>query len=197
MKYLISIYFSLLFSPFFAVGQKNKVYEEDLVPTLPKFTYKKPIFEGNPKIIEIPTTSYVSADDSSWLSKMDITAKLHRIMDYVPENVIVKVKKAGYRVQLYAGTSREEGNRIKGIALNLQKDEETELTFDRPKYKVLSGNFLNREDARELYKFFKRRFPEAAIVPAMVEVVKNATPDELMQLRIQEQEKLLKKKVKN
>ena len=79
------------------------------------------------------------------------------------------------------------------LNFNLEKDEEAYLDYDRPNYRVKVGNFLNREDAKELYKKLKRRFPEAMIVPDQVTVIKQADQDELFLLRKKEFEEKQKK----
>ncbi|MDX1904400.1 MAG: SPOR domain-containing protein [Thermonemataceae bacterium] len=175
MKLTMYFLIGILFLPLTLFGQKSKGYQENISSLLPKYTYQKPDFEGKDNKDEIKN-EYIS----------DITASLNEILDRPMFRCILPCTFGGFRVQVYAGLDRNEANRIKGIALNLQKDEATDLTFDRPKYKVLSGNFLNREDAKKLLKFYKKHFSDAIIVPAKVKVMKKFTPDELMQLKIQE-----------
>jgi hypothetical protein len=201
MRTLIHSIFSLLFllinfSDLYA--QKNRKeeikFEEDLSPYRLRYSYQPPVFQGSPITFEvIRNTENVDLPDSLLAFKMDITKSLNKILDHVPEKVTVKISKPGFRVQVYVGKDREEASRIKGICLNLEKDEEAYLDYDRPNYRVKVGNFLNREDAKELYKKLKRRFPEAMIVPDQVTVIKQADQDELLLLRKKEFEEKQKK----
>lgn len=180
--------------PLTVLAQKNKEkennFEDDVVSYRPQYTYQKPIFNGTPKVLEIKiNTENLELPDSMLTAKMDITSRLNRMLDYVPEKVTVKISKPGYRVQVYVGKDRNEAASVKGRALNIERDEEAYLDYDRPNYRVKVGNFLTREDARDLYKSLKRRFPDAMIVPDQVTVIKQATPDELILLQKKELEK--------
>ncbi len=190
--YLLKIFtfcFFLSFSSVFAQKNKSedKKFEEDLTSHRPLYSYQASVFQGTPIIFEIiRNTENLDLPDSSLAFKMDITKPLNKILDYVPEKVTVKLNKPGFRVQVYVGKDRDEASRIKGICLNMKKEEDAYLDYDRPNYRVKVGNFLNREDAKTLYKDLKRRFPEAMIVPDQVTVIKQATPDELILLRKKE-----------
>lgn len=179
-------------------AQKNKSedkkFEDDIAAYRPMYSYQAAVFQGTPITFEvIRNTENLNLPDSLLSPKRDITKSLNKILDYVPEKVIVKLNKPGFRVQVYAGKDREEASRIKGICLNMKKDEDAYLDYDRPNYRVKVGNFLNREDAKALYKDLKRRFPEAMIVPDQVTVIKQATPDELILLRKKELEEKQKR----
>lgn len=191
---VLSIFSLFLFISFSGVyAQKNKKeairFNDDLAPHRPVYTYQATIFQGTPISFEIiRNTENLDLPDSLLAFRMDITKPLNRILDFVPEKVTVKINKPGFRVQVYVGKDREEASRIKGICLNMKKEEDAYLDYDRPNYRVKVGNFLNREDAKILYKDLKRRFPEAMIVPDQVTVIKQATPDELILLRKKEME---------
>ncbi|GAB4125123.1 MAG: hypothetical protein Fur0027_04470 [Raineya sp.] len=189
---------NFLFSSSAVFAQKNKNEEinfsDDIASHRPTYSYQAPVFEGTPIRIEIiRNTENLALPDSLLTFKMDITKPLNKILDYVPEKVTVKISKPGFRVQVYVGKDREEASRIKGICLNMKKEEDAYLDYDRPNYRVKVGNFLNREDAKILYKELKRRFPEAMIVPDQVTVIKQATPDELILLRKKELEEKQKR----
>jgi hypothetical protein len=191
MKLLKILFLSFLFVPSIVSAQKEKEsFNDDVTSYRTLYKYEKPVFYGIPKTLEIKTnTENLDLPDSLLAFNMDITKKLNRMLDYVPEKVTVKISKPGYRVQVYVGKDRSEASSAKGRALNMQSDEEAYLDYDRPNYRVKVGNFLTREDARELYKHLKRRFPDAMIVPDQVTVIKQATPDELLLLQKKEWEK--------
>ncbi|MCU0440531.1 MAG: SPOR domain-containing protein [Raineya sp.] len=191
MKFLQILFLSFLCLPLGVLAQKEKEsFNDDVVSYRPLYKYEKPVFHGIPKTLEIKTNSEnLDLPDSLLAFNMDITKKLNKMLDYVPEKVTVKISKPGYRVQVYVGKDRNDASRAKGRALNMQKEEEAYLDYDRPNYRVKVGNFLTREDARELYKYLKRHFPDAMIVPDQVTVVKLATPDELLLLQKKEWEK--------
>jgi len=193
MKFFPILLLSLLCVSFGVSAQKSKEKEnfnDDVATHRPHYSYEKPVFNGTPKILEVKVnTENLDLHDSLLVFDMDITKKLNRMLDYVPEKVTVKISKPGYRVQVYVGKDRSEASSVKGRALNSQKDEEAYLDYDRPNYRVKVGNFLTRDDAKELYKALKRRFPDAMIVPDQVTVIKQATPDELILLQRKELEK--------
>lgn len=195
----ISIFALLLFASFQkAYAQKNKKekidFNDDITPHRPTYSYRAVVFQGTPIIFETTrNTEKLDLPDSLLAFRMDITKPLNRILDFVPEKVTVKINKPGFRVQVYVGKDREEASRVKGICLNMKKEEDAYLDYDRPNYRVKVGNFLNREDAKALYKDLKRRFPEAMIVPDQVTVIKQATPDELILLRKKELEEKQRK----
>lgn len=190
IRFVIVVFF------FFATGiclaqknkkEKNVKFEENLDALRPEYKYVRQLFQGVSRVIEINKNSENSSlPDSLLRFRYDITSKLNKIMDYVPVGVVVKIRKPGFRVQVYSGKDREEASRIKGMSLNVQKEEEAYLVFDRPNYRVKVGDFLTREDARELYKLMKRRFSETVIVPDQVMVIKKASPDEMILLQQQE-----------
>jgi hypothetical protein len=193
---IFSLFLFIGFSEVYAQKSKKEEgnFNDDIAPHRPVYSYQPPVFQGSPITFEvIRNAENVDLPDSLLAFKMDITKSLNKILDYVPEKVTVKISKPGFRVQVYVGKDREEASRIRGICLNLEKDEEAYLDYDRPNYRVKVGNFLNREDAKELYKKLKRRFPEAMIVPDQVTVIKQADQDELFLLRKKEFEEKQKK----
>ncbi|MCS6794682.1 MAG: SPOR domain-containing protein [Raineya sp.] len=182
-------------------AQKNKkeaelTFSDSVQQYLPVYQYQRPIFKGKHETYEIiRNIENVNLPDSMLNFKYSITASLNKILDTKPEDITVKLEKPGFRVQVYSGKDREEAQRIKGLCLNMKIDEDVTayIEYDRPNYKVKVGDFLTREDARELYRQLKKRFPEALIVPDIVTVIKKATPDELIMLRRKEAEEKLRR----
>lgn len=186
---ILTLFLFISFSEAYAQKNKKKAikFNDDLAPHRPVYVYQATIFQGTPISFEIiRNTENLDLPDSLLAFRMDISKPLNRILDFVPEKVTVKINKPGFRVQVYVGKDREEASRVKGVCLNLKIEEDAYLDYDRPNYRVKVGNFLNREDAKVLYKELKRRFPEAMIVPDQVTVIKQATPDELILLRKKE-----------
>lgn len=180
-------------------AQKNKketaiTFSDSIEQYLPTYQYQKPVFKGKQEIYEVVRNiENTNLPDSALNFNYAITASLNKTLDYRPEEVTVKLEKPGFRVQVYAGKDRDEAQRIRGMCLNMKFDDQAYLHYDRPNYRVKVGDFLTREDARELYRQLKKRFPEAIIVPDIVTVVKKATPDELIMLRKKEAEEKFKK----
>lgn len=170
------------------------IFSDSIDQYLPMYQYQKPTWKGQPEVYEVVKhIELISLPKSATQFKSSITEALDEILDAKPEKVVVKLEKPGYRIQLYVGRDRDEANRIKGICLNMKIDEITYVMYDRPNYRVKVGDFLTREDARELYRTLKKRFPDAMIVPDLVTVVKEATPDELLLLRRKEAEEKLRR----
>lgn len=182
-----------------AFAQKSKKeseisFSDSIERYLPTYQYQKPIFKGKHEVYEVVRNiENTNLPDSALNFNYAITANLNKILDYKPDEPTIKLEKPGFRVQVYAGKDRDEAQRIRGMCLNMKFDDQAYLHYDRPNYRVKVGDFLTREDARELYRQLKKRFPEAIIVPDIVTVIKKATPDELIMLRKKEAEEKLKK----
>lgn len=83
-----------------------------------------------------------------------------------------KTEVEGYRIQVYAGTSRQRAFQNKGNLVGRFPELESYLEFSSPNYVVRVGDFMDR-DAAELYlKDIRQYLPSAFIVPAKVKVPK-------------------------
>ena len=85
----------------------------------------------------------------------------------VPAKPIVRsaasrVKVRGFRVQIFAGSSRNQAFSEQTRFRNMYKDIDTYITYDEPNYRVKVGDFRSRSEAnafmRELRQYFNNVF---------------------------------------
>ncbi len=88
-------------------------------------------------------------------SAVRVLARLNAEKDYIK----------GFRVQVYAGSSEERANSVKGIARGLLLDENVYVRFEDPYFRVKAGDCWDRLEAYRIYVKLKGTFPTALIVP--------------------------------
>jgi len=175
------------------ISQKSAGERQDTLSTLrPQYNYQKQIFEGESRYIGPQRQS-----DSSAVFRFDITRRLNSILDYVAKEEIIKITRNGYRILIYIGTDAEEAKRLRQRSYAIFPELTPHTTFSRPNYRVKIGDFEYREDAMAIFRQVKAKFAQATIVPDEVEVMRPATPDELIELQRRELEKERDKKKKN
>ncbi len=86
----------------------------------------------------------------------------------------------GYRILVYSGSDREKAREI---YRELMLSEEVDQNFDSPNWQVKAGSFLDRLQAHEKYIELKETYPQAIIIPQVIEVnpqkyLKDASEDE-------------------
>lgn len=75
----------------------------------------------------------------------------------------------GYVVQIYSGGNRQEANdHIRNV--RAVTDEDVQLQYKEPNYKVQVGNYLDRTQAHYTYTQVQELFPSAVIVQSKVEL---------------------------
>jgi hypothetical protein len=68
--------------------------------------------------------------------------------------VVVK----GFRVQIYAGTNRNEAYAEQSRFRDLYKDIDTYISYDEPTYRVKAGDFRTRSEAQQFMQSIRSRF---------------------------------------
>lgn len=76
----------------------------------------------------------------------------------------------GYRVQIYSGNDRHKANEIRVDFMKRFPQIRTYLTYVQPQFRVKVGDFINREEARELYLKVSPLYSPCMIVPDIVQV---------------------------
>jgi hypothetical protein len=78
----------------------------------------------------------------------------------------------GFRIQLYNSSDRNaktESGKVRQDFMNQFKDIDSYLIFAPPAwYKVRVGNFRSRTEATQLYLFLSKRYPNADLVPDII-----------------------------
>lgn len=78
-----------------------------------------------------------------------------------------KVKLAptkGYRIQVYNGADRVLANNIKKGIVQRLPEHRSYLLFAHPNYRIRVGDFKDRDEATQLYKYLKTLYPNSIIV---------------------------------
>ena len=70
----------------------------------------------------------------------------------------------GFRIQIFAGSSRESAQRVKGRFLSNYPGMGSYLVHNAPTYRVRVGDFLERSDALKMLAQLKPLFPDAFVV---------------------------------
>jgi len=71
----------------------------------------------------------------------------------------------GFRVQIYAGNSRQQAMQIRTEVVGAYTDYAAYLIYKQPTFRVRVGDFKNRFEAQKLLNELKAQYPSSFIVP--------------------------------
>lgn len=71
----------------------------------------------------------------------------------------------GFRVQIYAGNSRQQAMQIRTEVAATYTDYAAYLIYKQPTFRVRVGDFKSRFEAQELLRELKEQYPSSFIVP--------------------------------
>lgn len=71
----------------------------------------------------------------------------------------------GFRVQIYAGNSRQQAMQIRTEVVGAYTDYAAYLIYKQPTFRVRVGDFKNRFEAQKLLNELKVQYPSSFIVP--------------------------------
>ncbi|MEZ4772359.1 MAG: SPOR domain-containing protein [Bacteroidia bacterium] len=77
---------------------------------------------------------------------------------------------SGFRIQVFAGSNRQNAWSSKGTAMSRFPKLSQYLEYQAPNYVVRVGDFMDKEDAILMLRTLREVFPGAFIVPDMVKV---------------------------
>ncbi|MDX2247063.1 MAG: SPOR domain-containing protein [Bacteroidia bacterium] len=77
---------------------------------------------------------------------------------------------SGFRIQVFAGSNRQNAWSSKGTAMSRFSQLPQYLEYEAPNYVVRVGDFMDKEDAILMLRAMREVFPGAFIVPDMVKV---------------------------
>jgi hypothetical protein len=78
----------------------------------------------------------------------------------------------GYRIQIFFGSgraARTDANETKAEFLSYFPDTKAHILYQSPFYKVRVGDFRTKNEALRFYRRVQRRFPNAYIIPDIIE----------------------------
>ncbi len=126
------------------------------MPAVPVTTTPVPVAE-----YESLENQYFSDGRKVYIEADSRLASLIRAHKAIGEQVKVV---PGYRIQIFAGSSREGAQRVKGRFLSNYPGMGSYLTHTAPTYRIRVGDFLERSDALKMLAQLKSLFPDAFVV---------------------------------
>ncbi len=69
-----------------------------------------------------------------------------------------RVKKKGFRVQIYAGNNRNEAYSVQSRFKNQYKDIDSYINYDEPNYRVKVGDFTSRSEADNFMRLLRSQY---------------------------------------
>lgn len=74
----------------------------------------------------------------------------------------------GYTVQVYNGRNREEAFKAKELVYQLTSDEDPEVVYRQPNFKVKVGKYLERIEATRMQSLLRREFKNPIVIPERI-----------------------------
>ncbi len=135
-------------------------YEEDLSQHRPQ------VNSSTPEIVELEVSN------SEPVPFVEPTQHLKSEIDSV-----IRIKSSrnletgylkGFTIQIYSGRSREEANNAKYAVYDLLEDEEPQVFYDQPRFRVKVGQYYSRLEAEKSLNLLKTKFRQALILPERI-----------------------------
>lgn len=96
--------------------------------------------------------------------------ELYGERDIVTEGEGEKRTAPGYRVQIYAGSSRSDAYAEQARFKKVFKDINTYVSYEQPNYRVKVGDFTSRNQAQALMQELKKKFSTVFIFSEQVTI---------------------------
>ncbi len=69
-----------------------------------------------------------------------------------------RVKRKGFRVQIYSGSNRSEAQSVQGRFRSLHPEMEAYMTYHEPNYRVKVGDFTSRSEANNYMRILRGQY---------------------------------------
>ncbi|MEM6262434.1 MAG: SPOR domain-containing protein [Bacteroidota bacterium] len=158
----------------FAQGPQSTYYKyerEDVSAYRQKVTFQLPEIPANVVVAEVPP--YASVERYFTPGQKYYIQANSRLEQFVKKHIELGGKRTtteGYRIQIFAGSSRENAQKIKGEFLALFPGYSNYLLYISPTYRVRVGDFLSKGDAQMFNSRLKQYFPGAFVVKDEVKI---------------------------
>jgi cell division septation protein DedD len=76
----------------------------------------------------------------------------------VDRSKATRVKKKGFRVQIYSGSNRNEAYSVQAKFKNQYTDMEGYISYDEPNYRVKVGDFTSRTEANNFMRILRAQY---------------------------------------
>ncbi len=139
-------------------------YKEDITPFRP--VYQSPSLSVKKDSGLTTTTLVRQIITPIEQNNQALEEKLVRIHE---KNKTIKYVQ-GYRILAYSGTIQEMVNKTKEIIYELFPDENPEVKYVQPNFKVKVGEFYERQEANSMYIKLKKYIPDAVIISERVTI---------------------------
>lgn len=139
-------------------------YKEDITPFRPVYQLTNLIVKKDSNVTTIPLTRQTITPTEQ--NNQALEEKLARIHE---RNKTIKYVQ-GYRILAYSGTIQEMVNKTKEIIYGLFPDENPEVKYVQPNFKVKVGEFYERQEANSMYIKLKKYIPDAVIISERVTI---------------------------
>jgi hypothetical protein len=178
MKNLTQFLLLAFFLPVFAFAQNTgqsdyRLYErEDVSPYRQKFDFQMPEAPVRTTPVEVPNYQSLENQYFNDGSKVHIEAD-ERLATFINKHIEINKgtsRMQGYRIQVFAGRSRESAQNAKGKLFASYPRMATYMRHIPPTWRVRAGDFIDRDEAQRVCKQVKNTFPDAFVVPDEINV---------------------------
>lgn len=76
----------------------------------------------------------------------------------VDKSKATRVKKRGFRVQIYSGTNRNEAYAVQSRFKNQYADIDSYINYEEPNYRVKVGDFTSRTEANNFLRILRSQY---------------------------------------
>lgn len=146
----------------------SETYTEDL--SIVRAEYVMP--EDTVTTVSEETVTATNVEPSN-----DVTMRLNSVLDKSDELRQDINTVDGFTIQVYSGTNSEEARKIRGKVLSILPDENAQLNYDEPNFKVKVGRYFSRIEAQQNFSLIQKEFPTSIIIPERIPIKTNASQD--------------------
>ncbi len=185
MKHFAKYLFLAFFMPLIAFAQSNnqgdyRLYErEDVSPYRQKFEFVMPEAPVRTTPVEVPNYQSLEKQYFADGGKVHIEAD-GRLATFIEKHIEIgqgTKTMQGYRIQVFAGRSRESAQSAKGKLFQSFPSMATYMKHLPPTWRVRAGDFIDRDEAQRICRQVKNTFPDAFVVPDEINVPRYKATD--------------------
>ena len=184
MKHFAKFLLLILCLPVLSIAQNNRddyrLHEnEDVSPYRQRFEFVMP--EAPVRTTPVTVPSYQSLENQYFTDgrKVHIEAD-GRLATFIQKHIEINegtTSMQGYRIQVFAGRSRESAQNAKGKLFQSFPRMATYMKHIPPTWRVRAGDFIDRDEAQRVCKQVKTVFPDAFVVPDEINVPRYKTTE--------------------
>jgi len=141
-----------------------------LSPTTKSTTYNEDLSSQRPRVEAIAQVDSIQVEEKpeDVVPTHDQTAEIDTKLQAITTQNRTSRTAAGFTIQVYSGTSREQASQAKARVYKIIPDARPETKYEQPIYKVRVGEFGDRLAAQDLYAELVGNFPDAIVIPSRI-----------------------------